>query len=151
MPTFPACLLLHPLQVPSNHLPFDLQHWLLLWLKTLYLLEIIFHLLSLTTSGKDNAISHTRMRMQPPLNTASGPQLLRPRVCRDEQGQCWAELGSQCIYWAQVQKAQGLLRVCETSTWPRKQAGVSKWPPSYNCLLRYSTDETGTWDLKFIS
>lgn len=33
------------------------------------------------------------------------------------------------VHLVQVQKAQGLLRVCETSTWPRKQTGVSKWPP----------------------
>lgn len=65
-----------------------------MWLKMLYLLEIIFYLLSLTISGKDNAISHVRMRMQPPLNTASGLQLLYRSLGfvgmnRGDAGQSW--------------------------------------------------------------
>lgn len=71
LPTLLACLLLHPLPVPSTHLAFELQHRLLLWLKMLYLFEIIFHLLSLTLSGKDDVIFYGRTRMQPPTSQHS--------------------------------------------------------------------------------
>lgn len=78
------------------------------------------HLLSLTISGKDDAISHARMRMQPPLNTASGLRLLYRSslgfvgMIRGSAGRSWdpSVIWFRCrrlkVCWGFVKQAPGL-------------------------------------------